>query len=144
MQISFCLRMNDNLCTHNANLCYLTSWYGWKPKWHKRTYKQYTLRSTWNEKTNETTKEKKQAPHSKNKGLKNNDLTGNKTKKSVGYWWSLPKFYSAKEKRKTMHRHRTLLNRKLKKWKKGEEGHKIQSNKCLLFNKTDVKIKSEE
>jgi len=40
-----------------------------------------------------------------------------------------------------MHRHRTLLNRKLKKWKKGEEGHKIQSNKCLLSNKIDVKIK---
>ena len=43
-----------------------------------------------------------------------------------------------------MHRYQASLNRKTQ-IKIGEEGHKIQSKKkCLLSNKTDIKIKQEE
>jgi hypothetical protein len=42
-----------------------------------------------------------------------------------------------------MHRYQASLNRKTQ-IKIGEEGHKIQSKKCLLSNKTGVKIKQEE
>jgi hypothetical protein len=42
-----------------------------------------------------------------------------------------------------VHRYQALLNRKTQ-IKIGEEGHKIQSNKCLLSNKIDVKINQEE
>jgi hypothetical protein len=38
-----------------------------------------------------------------------------------------------------MHRYQALLNRKTQ-MKIGEEGHKIQSKKCFLCNKIDVKI----
>ena len=66
---------------------------------------------------------RKQAPHSKTKGWKT--MTWLETRqKSVGYWWSSPKFYSPEEKRK-MHRHQTLLNRKTsknkKKWRKPQD-----------------------
>jgi hypothetical protein len=42
-----------------------------------------------------------------------------------------------------MHRFQALLNRKTQ-MKIGEEGYKIQSKRCLFFNKTDVKAKQEE
>jgi hypothetical protein len=53
------------------------------------------------------------------------------------------RFYSTEEKRKAMYKSQALLNRKTQ-MKIGEVGYKIQSKRCLFFNKTNVKIKQEE
>jgi hypothetical protein len=52
-------------------------------------------------------------------------------------------FYSADEKRKTMHGFRISLNRE-KLNENGEEGYKIQLMRCFFFKKTDVKAERGE